>query len=176
MQLVPIHALVLASFCANVPALPGLPKGVREEMEVINGPDRWTRITVPVVPMGVPAPEVAGLLSAFLYTRDERQLMRALIGIDVASPPSYSPTTSPAAEPEYELESDIHDAILHTSLLLSSTPLPVLTHRAKNIAALWRNACAMGVHESSVWRAVEASWAVIVGAVAVAGGRQQEGN
>lgn len=188
-QLIPIHALVLAAFCANVPSLGqfGLPEGVEENVEVFgSNANAWTRTTIPVVPMGVPAPDVAGLLTAFLYTRDERQLVKALIGIDVASPPSYSysPSTSPLesntyTDPIYDDEPSIHDSILHTSLLLShTTSLAALTHRAKLVAAFWRNACALGVvaessgeGESGVWRCGEVAWAVVVGAVAVAGGK-----
>lgn len=167
-RLLPTHALVLAAYCA---ALPALPIGVAEDLETTD--DGCTRVTVPIVPMCVPEPETAGLLSAFLYTHDERQLVKALVGIDVAAPPSYDDSES-KDEDEADIDTPIHDAILHTSLLLSSTPSSALIHRAKTIAALWRNMCAFGVHDAALWRALETSWAVVVGAVAVAGGRAQE--
>jgi hypothetical protein len=158
-----------------------------------------SRLTVPIVPMCVPSPETAGLLTAFLYTRDERQLVRALVGMEVAAPPAYDPEAKVDYDVNYDTEEDdsdetdpttlptrtLPDAILHTSLLLSSPSasstqasqadaaqtMSHLTHRAHTIASLWRNACAMGVCDTRFWKAGEVSWAVVVGAASVVGGR-----
>ena len=70
-MLFPMHNIILASHCANLPILqssvPATPKSAGKS------------ILIPVVPLCIPAPEVFSQLSTFLYTKRIDHLLATLL-------------------------------------------------------------------------------------------------
>lgn len=155
--LVATHALVLASNCASLPRLP--PSASSHGATV--------SVTLPVLPLTIPAPAAFAPLHTFLYTHSAPQLLSALLP---AIPGSFLSTlTSPQA-----LRGTLASGpALHTlsAHLMSSAPgMGALTNVAQNIAAVWRNAVALGVHDPELWHCLDLAWEVILGAMNLGAG------
>lgn len=155
--LVPTHALILASNCASLPRLP--PSAPSHGATV--------SVTLPVLPLTIPAPAAFAPLHTFLYTHSAPQLLSALLP---AIPASFLSTlTSPQA-----LRGTLASGpALHTlsAHLVSSAPgMGALTNVAQNIAAVWRNAVALGVHDPDLWHCLDLAWEVILGAMNLGAG------
>ncbi|KIJ63608.1 hypothetical protein HYDPIDRAFT_175946 [Hydnomerulius pinastri MD-312] len=157
--LVATHSIVLASQCASLPRLP--PSGTSGH------PNATVSVTLPVLPLSVPSPAAFAPLHAFLYTHSVPQLLSALLP---AVPSSFLSTlTSPQA-----LRGTLASGpALHTlsSHLMSSAPgMGALTGVAQNIAAVWRNAVALGVHDPELWDCLDLAWEIVLGAMNLGAG------
>lgn len=155
--LVPTHALILASNCASLPRLP----------PSASSHGATASVTLPVLPLTIPAPAAFAPLHTFLYTHSAPQLLSALLP---AIPGSILSTlTSPQA-----LRGTLASGpALHTlsAHLVSSAPgMGALTNVAQNIAAVWRNAVALGIHDPELWNCLDLAWEVILGAMNIGAG------
>ncbi|KAF9231723.1 hypothetical protein BU15DRAFT_55821, partial [Melanogaster broomeanus] len=125
--LFPIHNIILASHCANLPSLP--------TSNVAPPESAGSYIPVPVVPLCIPASEVFPQLSTFLYTKRIDHLLASLL-------------PCPAPQPLYR-DDPISESVL--SLLqqfankLATTYAQALLAHAIAVNGLWRNACALGI-------------------------------
>ncbi|KDQ56851.1 hypothetical protein JAAARDRAFT_132305 [Jaapia argillacea MUCL 33604] len=158
--LFPIHNIVMASHCANLPRLstekPKTPEKVGEE------------VTVPVVPLCIPSPQTFPQLSAYLYTKRSDHLLASLLPCPPPQPFvfSSSSSSSPSDSPES------HDAkLLAYAKKLAGTYTPnALLQHAMLINGLWRNVCALGVDEERLWCTLDLAWEVVLRAMALATG------
>jgi hypothetical protein len=152
--LFPIHSIILATHCANLPIL--------LTSEVVCPDVAGSTISVPVVPLCIPAPDVFPQLSTFLYTKRVDHLLASLL-------------PCPAPHPLYRDDptSESVFALLHqfsNKLATSYSAQTLLTH-AMAVNGLWRNACALGIDDAKLWCALDVAWEVLITALAVSTGK-----
>jgi len=152
--LFPIHSIILATHCANLPILP--------PSNVIRPDTVGSTVSVPVVPLCIPAPDVFPQLSTFLYTKRIDHLLASLL-------------PCPAPHPLYRGDptSESVLTLLHQfagKLATSYTVQTLLTH-AMVVNGLWRNACALGIDDEKLWCALDVAWEVLITALAVSTGK-----
>lgn len=155
-HLVPTHAIVLASQCASLPRLPP---------STVSG--HPNAVTLPVLPLSVPSPAAFTPLHTFLYTHSAAQLLSTLIP---AIPSNFLSTLTSSHAIRGTLSSGpaLHKLSAH---LLSSAPgMGALTNVAQNIAAVWRNAVALGVHDPELWDCLDLAWEIVLGAMNLGAG------
>lgn len=150
--LFPAHATVLAANCANLPALPrsiATTTDLRESS--IQGLGKEVDASLPLVPLALPSPETFAQLSTFLYTRRADQLLASLMP---SAPSSSTPSTSTDSLDAYATQ-------------LSSLPRPTLLAHALRVHGLWKNACALGVHDAKLWSVIDSAWTVLVRSMSI---------
>ncbi|OJA16576.1 hypothetical protein AZE42_03837 [Rhizopogon vesiculosus] len=150
--LFPVHNLVFATHCANLPILPAsrpaLPECAGQE------------IKVPVVPLCIPAPEVFPQLSAFLYTKRIDHLLGSLL--PCPSPPQLyldDPSTVMPLLEEYAQK-----------LAQTYTAQALLTHVGR-VHGMWRNAIALGIADERLWCALDVAWEVLLTSLTISIGK-----
>ena len=145
--LFPTHNIILASHCVNLPILqssaPAMPKSAGKS------------ISIPVVSLCIPAPEVFPQLSTFLYPKRIDHLLAILLP-QPAPVPFY--TEDPTSE---NVRTQLRQ---FTTKLAALAPAHVLLARAMAVNfGLWRNACALGIANEKLWCAMDAAWEVLTG-------------
>lgn len=163
-HLFPVHALVVAAQCASVPRLP--------PSSVSGG-----TASLPVLPLALPSAQAFRLLHAFLYTHSAAALLQGLIPL----PSSF--VSSLAAQPESEENPERNVALestlaspqtLHalSQYLVSASSgeniVQALMAHAAHVKELWQDAVALGVHDPTLWAAMDLAWEVVLGAINLA--------
>lgn len=172
--LFPTHSLVLAAHCANLPSLPSTSASASATSSE-GGETSSVQMTLPIVPMSIPSPEAFAPLSTFLYTGRADQLLSSLLPCAPdrpLTPSSDSQDTVEDAEAEMEAEEDVQsrreeDIAAYAAKISRSVSSPRLLQSALLINGVWRNCCALGVHDSRLWATMDAAWAVVVSAMAL---------
>lgn len=157
--LVPTHSVVLASQCASLPRLP--------PSTVSGHPNATVSVTLPILPLSVPSPAAFAPLHTFLYTHSVAQLLSTLVP---AIPSTFLSTLTSSHALRGTLSSGpaLHSLSAH---LLSSAPgMGALTNVAQNIAAVWRNAVALGIHDPELWDCLDLAWEIVLGAMNLGAG------
>jgi len=133
----PVHALVLAANCANLPPLlpsrhtrPGAPRGMA---------------TLPVVPCCIPSPSAFPILLEYLYTQRDDRLLAALLPIPRLH-------RMPAVE---QL----------TRQLAEAYTAPALMAYVRRTHGLWGDVVALGIFNENLWRTMGLAWEVLRGAL-----------
>ncbi|KAL4076745.1 hypothetical protein V8B97DRAFT_1493467 [Scleroderma yunnanense] len=157
--LVPTHAVVLASQCASLPRLP--------PSHVPAHPNATVTVTLPVLPLSVPSPSAFAPLHTFLYTHSVPTLLSALLP---AVPSNFLATLTSPQSLRATLASGPALHSLSSHLLSSAPGLGALTGVAQKIAAVWRNAVALGVHDPELWDCLDLAWEVVLGAMNLGAG------
>ncbi|EGO01235.1 hypothetical protein SERLA73DRAFT_167356 [Serpula lacrymans var. lacrymans S7.3] len=153
--LFPVHNIILAAHCANLPQLPESNP---------SAPDvPGSSISVPVVPLCIPAPETFPHLSAFLYTKRVDHLLSSLL-------PCPAPPSLYREEP---MESGNPELVQFATKLSSMYTAQALLSRAMLVNGLWRNVCALGIFDERLWGAMDVAWEVLLTAMAIATGKPQ---
>ncbi|KAJ7216481.1 hypothetical protein GGX14DRAFT_604878 [Mycena pura] len=149
--LVPTHSVVLALHCALLP-----PFTLRAAApEYAPADSTGAQLTVPVQPLGLPAPPAFAPLAAFLYTKRADQLLKALLP---APPPAALGSGSGSG-------SDTERRGFAARLAATYTGQALMDH-ALRVYGLWQNACVLGVHVDELWDAVALAWDVLLAALA----------
>ncbi|KAL4067411.1 hypothetical protein V8B97DRAFT_1975863 [Scleroderma yunnanense] len=153
--LFPAHNIILASHCANLPILqpstPDAPESAGES------------ISIPVVPLCIPAPEVFPQLSTFLYTKRIDHLLATLLSQPA---PSALFTEDPTSD---NMRTQLQQ---FANKLAAAAPAHILLARAMAVNGLWRNACALGIADEKLWCAMDVAWEVLIHALAISTGKQ----
>ncbi|KAH7882981.1 hypothetical protein F5I97DRAFT_1938871 [Phlebopus sp. FC_14] len=157
--LVATHAIVLASHCASLPRLP--PSSANAH------PNATVSVTLPVLPLSVPSPAAFAPLHAFLYSHSVPALLGTLLP---AVPPSFMSTLNSPQALRGTLASGPALHTLSSHLCASAPGMSALTGVAQNIAAVWRNAVALGVHDPELWDCLDLVWEIVLGAMNLAAG------
>ncbi|EIW79554.1 hypothetical protein CONPUDRAFT_82948 [Coniophora puteana RWD-64-598 SS2] len=152
------HALVLAANCSGLPRLPATAPATPQ----------GTSVTLPVLPLTVPSPAAFAPLHSFLYTHSTRSLLAALLP---SVPSAFVSTLSTPGAIRGTLASGpaLHTLSDHLVRHVRPAQLPAV---AQGIAAVWRNAVALGVHDPEFWDTLDLSWEVVLGALNLAAGAQ----
>ena len=151
--LFPIHNIILAAHCANLPILP--PSNVTRPDAV------GSTISLPMVPLCIPAPDVFSQLSTFLYTKRIDHLLASLMPCPVPHPIYRGDPTSERVR--FLLQQ------FSNKLATNYDTQTLLTH-AMAVNGLWRNACALGIDDGKLWCALDVAWEILIGALAVSTG------
>lgn len=145
--LFPIHSIVLALYCAN---LPMLPKSTPIPSDTVG------QLMVPIVPLCIPSPETWSQLSAYLYIKDAAQLLITLLPSSFLTPASIQTLEFDAESPEV--------AKFSAELRATYTAHTLLSH-AMMINGLWRNVVALGVFDDQLWDVLDLAWGSVLGAL-----------
>ncbi|TFY69599.1 hypothetical protein EVG20_g3079 [Dentipellis fragilis] len=154
--LYPVHNMILAAHCANLPALPeSHPQPPSTDGE---------SITVPVVPLGLPSPHSFPQLTSYLYTKRVDTLLLALLPCAPPAPLQPSPDSE-------DREAEQKAMIAQFARKLSATFTPhALLQRTLFIYGMWKNVCALGIFDDNLWLVMELAWEVMMCAMAYATG------
>jgi hypothetical protein len=146
--LYPIHNIIFASHCANLPQLPSYIK-----QDIPDSPG--STITLPVIPLCLPSPDTFAQLSGYLYTRRSTALLTSLLP---CPPPLDTPLDSKTI-PEFSHK-----------LAITYTTHAMMKY-AMRVNGLWRNVCALGLFDQGIWDAMDIAWEVLLTALAIANGK-----
>ncbi|EGO01212.1 hypothetical protein SERLA73DRAFT_167340 [Serpula lacrymans var. lacrymans S7.3] len=162
--LVATHSLILAAHCASLPRLP--------HSTPPSSPGTVS-ITIPVLPLSIPAPQAFAPLHSFMYTHSTATLMSALLPACPSSFLSSLSTSSASARGTLSSGPALHTLSSH---LLSHVPggqhnaMSALAGVAQHVAAVWRNAVALGIHDHELWDCLDLAWEVVLGAMNLGAG------
>jgi len=149
--LYPVHSLVLAAQCANLPKFPSaLPVPLHERGQ--------QEVEVPVFSICLPSPQSYPQLSRYLYTKQVDPMLRAFL-------PGPLPTA-------FMVNRD-RLLVSFASDLASTFTLQTLAKYAINLHGLWQNVCALGIFDDDLWDAIDVMWQVLLTSLAVATGNPQ---
>ncbi|KAG6868040.1 hypothetical protein C0993_008018 [Termitomyces sp. T159_Od127] len=147
--LLPVHSLVLASYCAHLPRLPSSQQDPQSPT-----------LHLPVLPLSLPSPAAFSVLLSFMYHHRLEAVLKALFPMPTGFLQSLSHDTVKAA-----LASG---PVLHqlSSYLCSSTSAnpQTLTIHAAHVKELWQTMVALGLHDPELWDTIDLAWEVILGA------------
>ncbi|EPS98205.1 hypothetical protein FOMPIDRAFT_1127030 [Fomitopsis schrenkii] len=140
-----VHRCIWDINCAHVPSLPPsdpTPTSCSASFDAV-------RLTVPIVPLGLPAPDAFRELLCYLYTKRADELAAELL---------------PVPPPSAAAGDDAMDRFARS--LASELPRVELLQRMAHVRGVWRNACALGVFDDGLWAALDMAWDVYGKAVA----------
>ncbi|KDR77260.1 hypothetical protein GALMADRAFT_225370 [Galerina marginata CBS 339.88] len=145
--LFPVHSLVLATTCANLPKPPSaLPVPVHETGH--------QEAELPVWSLCLPSPVTYPQLSTYLYTKQINHLMRSML---------------PCMPPPAFLENPSQLVAFATHLSATFT-IQALVKHIFAVHGLWQNVCALGIFDSILWEAMDLMWQTLLTALAIATG------
>ena len=165
----PAHGLIYAFACTALPHLALLPSPASEwddgapVASTSTSSPSSSSLTLPVVHLQVPSITAFPLLHAYLTTQSSSHLLTRLLPTlgpshhhDLLSirPPSPPPTLAHPTHLAHHLARTI--------------PITSLHHHLRLVHGVWGNAVALGVADPTLWQAMDCSWAVLVGALAMA--------
>jgi len=138
-QYFPVHDIVLAVNCTNLPAMPSNTKPVPKKP--------GDSMKLPVVTLCVPNSMTFPLLFNYLYTKHPGTLVPVLL------PGLNAGMTSMA------------HVVGHLARLSSQ----ILTRQIFLTHQLWQNVCALGVHDEPLYACIDMAWGALLQALSLAG-------
>lgn len=147
--LLPVHSLVLASYCANLPRLPS------SQQE----PQSPT-LHLPVLPLSLPSPAAFSVLYSFMYHHCLETLLKALLPMPTAFLQFLSHDTVRDAFASGPM---LHQLSSYLCSSASANP-QTLTIHAAHVKELWQTMIALGIHDPDLWDTIDLAWEVILGA------------
>ena len=157
--LYPSHNIMLAAHCANLPPL----RSITQPAPKVAG----SSITVPVVPLCIPAAELYAPLSMYLYTKRADLLLQSLL--PVVPPTPINVYASADETPEEATQQQQKILTFARQLAATYTPHALLQY-AMRVNGLWRNVCALGIFDSGIWETIDTAWEVLLLALGMATG------
>ncbi|KAL7413160.1 hypothetical protein BDY24DRAFT_351995 [Mrakia frigida] len=103
---------------------------------------------LPIISITLPSPGTLPTLNTYLYTQRPDILLSTLLAL-----PSQAGTSRTRAD--------------LTNQLASVLNVPELMQRISLVHGVWGNVCALGVADALLWKALDTSWEILVGAVAL---------
>jgi hypothetical protein len=166
--LFPMHNMILASHCANLPPLQSSAPE-RDDCEEFDEAASRAKLTIPVVPLCLPHPESFPHISAYLYSKKTDPFMAAIL-----PPPPAVPAKSDVSSSDEETdedsdeEQDVNPRVrLARRLARAHSPRALLVH-AMYINGVWRNTCALGIFDEKLWMSLDVAWDIILHALRLA--------
>ncbi|KAF8153097.1 clampless1 Clp1 protein [Crassisporium funariophilum] len=145
--LFPVHSLVFAAQCANLPKFPStLPVELTQE-----GPQR---LEVPIWSLCIPSPLTYPQLSRYLYTKRTEGLFKALL--PCPPPPAFEHTPA--------------EVLNFATHLAGTFTVQALVKHTLTVHGLWQNVCALGVFDDQLWDAMDLMWETLLTAIAIGTG------
>ncbi|KAL0946233.1 hypothetical protein HGRIS_012492 [Hohenbuehelia grisea] len=147
--LYPTHKQIHNICCHILPPLPGAVKDAEKDI-----------ITVPVVTLALPSPQTFPLLSAYLYTKQQRALFASFLPPGCRVPDNLQP------------DADINDDDIEPfgNVIAQTYTAQAILQCVLKVNGVWRNACALGVTDQRLWDTVDLVWEVLLSALAISTG------
>ncbi|KZT64117.1 hypothetical protein DAEQUDRAFT_679161 [Daedalea quercina L-15889] len=146
------HQCVWDLNCAHLPSLPPSAASASVSAPATAAPaasEAPVRLTIPVVPLGLPNPEHFRELLCYMYTKRADELLSELL---------------PAPPPSAAQGQDAMDRYARS--LAREHERADLLQRMARVQGVWRNACALGVFDDGLWAMIDLAWDVYGKAVA----------
>ncbi len=157
----PFHDLVLATHCASLPPLPYPDDSTAPKPEV--RANSSITITLPIVPVRLPNPELFKPIYDYLYNKNSGRLLSVLLPLpSSAMPRRDSATSSSDASPSEEFKTRVAEA------LARMFTLHTLVDQARIIHGLWSNVVALGITDLGLWNIMDFAWGVLLNAMSLA--------
>ncbi|KAL0576109.1 hypothetical protein V5O48_005856 [Marasmius crinis-equi] len=178
-KLYPIHAPLMAAYCAKLPAFGPSPitEGPVPE-PTTNGTPR--KVTLPVRNLRLPHPKTFAYLSQYMYTHRAEILYNAFLPF----PPTKCAQAFHAAgaklsEDDTPLSFFTHpQSTQHQIEVATELAATYTAHRLLESVAVvhgtWMNACALGVFDEKLWTVIDGCWEVLLRALAIGAGVEIE--
>jgi len=144
--LYPVHSLVLAAYCAKLPAFPPL-----EVADPVENPTS-RQFTLPIRPLYLHSPQTFSAILEYLYLRSPDILLQRLIPLPL-------PTVM------------IHKPEEHASLaryIGNRLSIPALFCQVSVVHGIWQNTCALGIFDDHLWGVISFAWKLAVTSLGVA--------
>ncbi|KXN91551.1 hypothetical protein AN958_00537 [Leucoagaricus sp. SymC.cos] len=145
--LFPVHSIIMAAHCANLPPFP-------PENEETEGKSS-REIELPVRPLLLPSPKTFPFLLQYLYLRQPEGLLRYFLSTEVAV--------------LFIDKLQHHDSLARMMATKFSTG-GLLQHMTV-VHGMWQNACSLGVYDDDLWRAIDFAWKVLLMSLAISTGK-----
>jgi hypothetical protein len=141
--------------CANFPAMP---ERIPSEPSSSSRPQD-VQITLPTQSLCVPSPESYAPLARYIYHKDTLKLLTELLPV----------------APDADFEANQAQVSSFGTFIGRNCELSKIVSRMTLINGLWKNACALQVHDDwdGLWDTIELAWEVILTALAVATGKPE---
>ncbi|KAJ3563871.1 hypothetical protein NP233_g8655 [Leucocoprinus birnbaumii] len=151
--LYPVHSLILAAHCANLPAFPA-PSGAHTNPNTprVEAAANAREIELPVRPLCLHSPKTFPILLEYLYLRRPEVLLRHLV-------PMSLPTTLVEVPEQHESVARVLGTALSVQGLVTQITI---------VHGIWQNACALGVFDDELWSAIDFAWKLLLMSLAVA--------
>ncbi|KAG6860533.1 hypothetical protein C0995_010104 [Termitomyces sp. Mi166 len=156
--LLPVHSLVLASHCAQLPRLPS-------SQQQPHSPT----LHLPVLPFSVPSPAAFSVLHSFMYHHRLEAVLKALFPMPSGFLQSLSHEVVRAA---LASGPTLHQLSSYLCSSASGNPQTLTVHAA-HVKELWQTMVALGLFDHELWDTVDLAWEVILGAFNLAAAGQQ---
>lgn len=150
--LFPIHSLILAVHCAN---LPPFPAPINHFSTEENPTSR--EVVLPVRPLFLFSPRTLPFLLEYLYLKRTDALLRHII-------PVILPATLIDEPDQYESFARVLGTKFSAVGLLQQITI---------VHGLWQNACALGVYDDDLWSVIDFAWKLLLMSLAVCTGKSE---
>lgn len=151
--LYPVHDVVLAANCPNLPPFP--PVSISDSNTA-----RHPEVTLPVRALCLPSPQTYPQLSHYLYVKNPAVFYGA----------PFLPTPLPASLHD---TTDQEDLIPHAASLAQTYTAQALLNHVATTHGLWQNLCALGITDLPLWQALDTVWEVLLLAIAIGTGNPE---
>lgn len=173
--LYPVHNVVLASQCSNLPPLPLTPIDAR----FIAASQIHQKL--PVVHLGVPHPDSFPLVKDFLYTQSVLPLLAYMLPFVPAAGPFCS-AASVAMNPNANVETRAEAtqkwkhqmSEKYASQLAEKHTAQTLLNHCIRTYSLYRNVVALGISNTRIWEMMDMCWEILIVAITRATGRKMD--
>lgn len=171
--ILPVHGLVMATTCKAFSLLTRQPPiQPKDDANVCMADWQWSGTTdtstlnLPVVHIHLPSANAFAVLVPFLYTSSPTALLSALLPLRHQSGFADLGTT-PAASVD-ALLSDTPNVLAGR---LSVLDQKILMDSVNLVHTVWQTAVALGAARDALWKTLDVTWSVLVGAIALKEGR-----
>ncbi|KAH6910694.1 hypothetical protein BKA70DRAFT_1424352 [Coprinopsis sp. MPI-PUGE-AT-0042] len=153
--LYPVHQEVMQLHCAH---LPPMPEQIRAETPSSSQPQN-IQITLPVQSLCLPSPESYAPLARYIYHKDTLRLLNELLPV----------------RPAADFEDNQAQIPSFGTFIGRNCEMKDILSRVMLINGLWKDACALAVHDDhdGLWDTIELAWEVMLTALAVALGKPE---
>ncbi|TFK29475.1 hypothetical protein FA15DRAFT_345853 [Coprinopsis marcescibilis] len=155
--LFPIHSVVLASHCANLPPFPAASTSTE--------PCSENTIRIPVRSLCLPSPDQYPHLAAYLYHKRTTALLNTLLPSAAPQGLELNQTSSSSSKAGPSMLSSFATRLGRTftfEMLLLHTMM---------VHGVWQNACALGIYDQGLWDTIDLAWEVLLTALSVSHGK-----
>ena len=172
--ILPTHGLIMASTCKafslltkRPPAAPGTnTPPVQIARWEWDGTTDTATLNLPVVHIHLPSANAFALLVPFLYTSSPTALISSLLPL--RHQPGFSNLAPTPAAAVDVLLSDTPNIL---AARLSVLDQKILMQHVNLVHSVWQTAVALGAARDVLWKTLDVTWSVLIGAIALKEGR-----
>jgi hypothetical protein len=152
-KLFPIHGIVFGLNCVYLPALP---PAVEPVLSPEDGP---IKVSIPVVPLRLPSPQVFARLMEYLYLKQASVLLG----------PPFLPVAIPPQSP-LNIDKSAANILSFAKAIPDKYSARILMEHTAATHGLWQNVVTLGIFDEGLWDAMDLIWEILLNALAIATG------